>query len=87
MRSSHLRVPSSLTWASITAGRPITNRAASHGRSVEEEAEEIVKGALAGDPTMGSIIAAIRRRMEPFDGVELEIPPREPMRRVPDCFE
>jgi len=56
-------------------------RAAQHGRSMEEEARDILQSALAAEPTRNrSLVAAIRARIEPLGGVELEIAPREPMR-------
>jgi len=56
-------------------------RAAQHGRSMEEEARDILQSALAVEPTRNrSLVAAIRVRIEPLGGVELEIEAREPMR-------
>ena len=56
-------------------------RAAEHGRSMEEEARDILQSALAAEPTRNrSLVAAIRARIEPLGGVELKIEPREPMR-------
>lgn len=60
-------------------------QAARHGRSMEEEARDILRTALAGQtPRRGSLVDAIRARMEPLGGVDLTIEPREPMREVPD---
>lgn len=60
-------------------------QAARHGRSMEEEARDILRTALANrSPRRGSIVEAIRARIEPLGGVELEIAPREPMRAPPD---
>lgn len=61
-------------------------RAAHHDRSMEEEAREILRSVLseASTPT-GDLGAAIRRRFEPLGGAELEIPPREPMRKSTDA--
>jgi antitoxin FitA len=59
-------------------------RAARHGRSMEEEAREILRAAVrvkAGPPP--NLAESIRRYIEPFGGVELPIPPREPVRRSP----
>jgi plasmid stability protein len=60
-------------------------RAARHGRSMEAEAREILKAGLRekGAPQL-NLAAAIRRHIEPFGGVELEILPREPMRPPPN---
>jgi antitoxin FitA len=58
-------------------------RAARNNRSMEEEARVILKTALASDAEGSkSLVAAIRARIEPIGGVELSIPPREPMRDV-----
>ena len=60
-------------------------RAAMHSRSMEDEAREILRTALARDETSGqSLIGSIRARVAPFGGVNLEIPPREGIRRAPD---
>ena len=60
-------------------------RAAEHGRSMEEEARDILRSALAStEPQPENLAAAIRKLMEPFGGVELDIPPREPIREPPD---
>jgi plasmid stability protein len=60
-------------------------RAARHGRSMEEEAREILKAGVAAKPVLKLNLAdAIRRHIAPLGGVELKIPPREPARRPPD---
>ena len=50
-------------------------RAASHGRSMEEEAREILKAGLTakGLPRL-NLAESIRRYVEPLGGVELAIP-------------
>jgi plasmid stability protein len=59
-------------------------RASRHGRSMEEEAREILKAALAEPEGSGENLAqSIRRRFAPLGGVELSLPPREPMREPP----
>ena len=59
-------------------------RAASHGRSMEEEARQILKSGLAAKPVSSTNLAdAIRSRIEPLGGVELVIAPRELMRQPP----
>ena len=56
-------------------------RAAHHGRSMEEEAREILRTALAARRSPnGSLVNCIRARIEPLGGIELDIAPREPMR-------
>jgi len=60
-------------------------RAAQHGRSMEEEARQVLSAALAEEPRRPLNLAeAIRRRFAPLGGVELELPPREPVREPPD---
>ena len=59
-------------------------RAASHGRSMEEEAREILKTALsARRRERVNLAERIRRHIEPFGGVELLLPRREGVRRPP----
>jgi len=59
-------------------------RAARHGRSMEAEAREILKAGLREkDAPQEKLGTAIRRYFEPFGGVELNIPPREPIRQPP----
>lgn len=59
-------------------------RAASHGRSMEEEAREILKGVLTTERAGPSNLAvSIRRRFGTLGGIELPDLPREPMRRPP----
>jgi plasmid stability protein len=59
-------------------------RAASHGRSMEEEAREILKtGLRAKHVPRLNLAASIRRHIEPLGGVELAFPPREAVRRPP----
>lgn len=64
-------------------------RAARHGQSMEEEARSILRAALAGrveDDSGAALYAAIRARVEPLGGVELELPPRE-LQRDPPGFD
>lgn len=65
--------------------RKLKVRAAVHGRSMEQEAREILRGALREKseqkPKTGADLAeAIRRRFAPFGGVELEPLPETPIR-------
>ena len=56
-------------------------RAANHKRSMEEEARNILRTALAEDrTTSGNLAEAIRRRFEPLGGVNLTLPAREAIR-------
>jgi len=59
-------------------------RAASHGRSMEEEAREILKAGLRAKSVPSLNLAdSIRRHVDPLGGVELALWPREPVRRPP----
>ena len=56
-------------------------RAALHGRSMEQEAREILQVELAKPAKTGKdFVEAIRRRFARYGGVDLEIPPRGPIR-------
>ncbi len=56
-------------------------RAANHGRSMEEEAREILKAGLAQKPAQKlSNSQLIRQYIEPFGGVDLVLPKRSPAR-------
>lgn len=61
-------------------------RAATHGRSMEDEARDILRSTLNVEPSGGgqNLAAILRARFAPFKGVELPIPAREPMRDPPD---
>ena len=64
--------------------RRLRIRAAENGRSMEQEARDILRAALDEDSSTGKDLAsAIRARFAPLGGVELELPPREPMREPP----
>ena len=59
-------------------------RAAQNGRSMEEEARLVLTSALAVKPKRTENLAeSIRKLIEPLGGVELEIPPRQPVRKPP----
>jgi antitoxin FitA len=59
-------------------------RAATHGRSMEEEAREILKTSLQNKPVRALNLAeSIRRHIEPLGGVEIKLAPRESVRRPP----
>jgi plasmid stability protein len=64
--------------------RRLRVRAAQHGRSMEDEVRHILRTTLSEEPSApGNLYDAIRRRIDPLGGVELEIPPRERMREPP----
>lgn len=59
-------------------------RAAHHGRSMEEEAREILRSALtASSPVKGNLADAIRRRFAELGGIEMQLPRRDSLRRAP----
>ena len=64
--------------------RRLRIRAAENGRSMEQEAREILRVALAVEtgPTR-NLGTAIHELFAPYGGVELDIPPRDPMRELP----
>jgi antitoxin FitA len=58
-------------------------RAAQHGRSMEEEAREILRSALRTSPAARENLGkAIRERFAPLRGVELELPRQDPIRQT-----
>ncbi len=59
-------------------------QAAENGRSMEEEARLILAEAVAREaaPAKG-LGTAIHELFKPFGGIELDLPPREPMREPP----
>jgi plasmid stability protein len=62
-------------------------RAAQHGRSMEEEARQILKAQLAEEPKRQENLAeSIRRKFAPLGGVNLKRLPRQRVRR-PLTFE
>lgn len=76
----------SITVRNLEEGlkRRLRIRAAENGRSMEEEARHILRTALYRKPLARKDLAsAIRARFAPLGGVELDIPPRSPMRRTP----
>jgi plasmid stability protein len=65
--------------------RRLRIQAARHGRSMEDEARDILRTALSVETTRtGGLVEAIRARIEPFGGVELKIALREAMREPID---
>jgi plasmid stability protein len=60
-------------------------QAATHGRSMEDEARDILRSALNQErPPTTNLAAAIRARFAPLGGVDLPEVPREPIREPPD---
>ncbi len=66
--------------------RQLRIRAAENGRSMEEEARDILRTALGEEasrqPRKG-LGTRIHERFNSLGGVELELPPREPVRQPP----
>ncbi|MGO9127410.1 MAG: FitA-like ribbon-helix-helix domain-containing protein [Terriglobales bacterium] len=62
-------------------------QAAEHGRSMEEEAREILRSAVSTSSTGTNLAEAIRRRFAGFGGLDLELPKRDAMRRPPNFSE
>ena len=61
--------------------RRLRMQAAQHGRSMEQEARDILRTALSTERSRnGSLVDSIRAHIEPLGGVELEIAPREAIR-------
>ncbi len=59
-------------------------RAAKNGHSIEQEARGILRAAFEPNPPpVKDLGTAIHDMFKPFGGVELEIPPRDPMREPP----
>jgi len=58
-------------------------RAAEHGRSMEEEARDILRLAMAQNAPPRDLAAAIRARIAPLGGVDLDLPKRDAMREPP----
>jgi plasmid stability protein len=63
-----------------TTKQKLRVRAARNGRSMEQEARELLKMALGQpDPQPENLGEAIRKLFAPFGGIDLEIPKREPI--------
>jgi plasmid stability protein len=68
-----------------TVKRKLRLRAAQRNRSMEDEARDVLRTALAQEPAQaGNLADAIRRRVERLGGVELALPVRGPMPEPPD---
>jgi antitoxin FitA len=88
-----------IAWAEVMASITIRNledslkrklrvRAAQHGRSMEEEARHILRAGLTDKAALPTnLYDAIRRRIAPLGGVDLDIPPRVPMPEPPNFEE
>lgn len=58
-------------------------RAAEQGRSMEEEARDILRRAVGRTPSSANLGEAIHERFAAVGGVELDLPPREAMPEPP----
>ncbi|GMU52157.1 MAG: hypothetical protein AMXMBFR33_13030 [Candidatus Xenobia bacterium] len=63
--------------------RRLKIRAAQRNCSMEEEARNILCAVLAQESPVPDLADAIRKRFEELGGVDLELPPREPIRTPP----
>ncbi len=77
----------SITIRNLDEGlkRRLRIRAAEHGRSMEEEARDILRASLNQEAAPPKRLgAAIHELFKPFRGVDLDVLPREPMREPPN---
>lgn len=58
-------------------------RAAGNGNSMEEEVRQILRSAVGREPRSRDLASIIRSHFGPTNGVDLELPPREPAREPP----
>lgn len=58
-------------------------RAAGNGRSMEEEVRQILRRAVGRGDSSRDLTSIIRSYFGPEDGVELELPERDPAREPP----
>ena len=63
--------------------RRLRVRAAQHGRSMEEEVREILREVVGTAAPPDNLGEAIHRRFAALGGVDLDLPPREPMPEPP----
>lgn len=58
--------------------------AARHGRSMEDEARDILRSSLSTESARpGSLVESIRASIEPLGGIDFEPPPRGAARALP----
>ena len=77
----------SITVRNLDEGlkRRLRIRAAENGRSMEQEIRDILRATLDEEfPSGKEFIDGIRARFAELGGVELELPPREPVREPPN---
>ena len=61
----------------------LRTRAAGNGHSMEEEARLILRETVGREAEPENLAAFIHECFAPYGGVELELPPRGPMREPP----
>lgn len=67
-----------------TTKRRLRVRAASHDRSMEDEARDILRSTLNAGPPAANLADRIQARFGSLNGFDLELTPREPMRAAPE---
>ncbi len=84
MHTSRHPVPASITIRNLdpTLKERLRVRAAQHGQSMEAEARRILQTVLAPQdaPPVRHLYDRVRARFAPLGWIELELPPREPVR-------
>ncbi len=87
MHTSRHLAPASITIRNLDPAlkERLRVRAAQHGQSMEAEARGILQTALTpqGTPPMRHLYDRVRARFAPLGGVDLELPPRDPVREPP----
>ena len=87
MQASRHPAPASITIRNLDPAlkERLRVRAAQHGQSMEAEARRILQTVLAPQeaPPVRHLYDRVRARFAPLGGVDLELPPREPVRDPP----
>ncbi|TVR95424.1 MAG: plasmid stabilization protein [Rhodospirillales bacterium] len=64
--------------------RRLRIRAAEHGRSMEDEARDILRRSVSTTAPPKNLGRAIHARFAALGGIDLQLPDRRPMREPPD---
>ena len=87
MQLSRPPTPASITIRNLDPAlkERLRVRAAQHGQSMEAEARRILQTALAAQdaPPLRHLYDRVRARFAPLGGIDLELPPRDPVREPP----
>lgn len=87
MQASRHPAPASITIRNLDPAikELLRIRAAQHGQSMEAEARRILQTVLTPQeaPPMRHLFDRVRARFAPLGGVDLDLPPREPVREPP----